>query len=183
MSELVRLVLDVAKFLWPLRPVEQWEIGVYYILGRAYWEVGPGRWPVIPYFMDVRAVSVVPALVSTPLQTITLRDGTSLTFGATATVRVERAADAINLVNDYNETTVELVASVLAERLAKVDANRLDPERRGRLMADLLQWLDAETGQFGVRVLALRFTNFALNVRTYRLLMDTSQLPEAAVTW
>lgn len=180
MGELVRLVFDFIEFLWPFRAVEQWERGVYYFFGKCWRTVGPGRWPVIPYFMEVRAVGIAPSIVGTPLLTITLKNGDALTFSVAATVFVEDAAAALNKIEDYEETTQELLGARVAEKLAEVDPNRIDSGSRRRLATDLARWLDEETVEYGVRVTALRFTNFVVNVRTYRFLTDTS-LP--ALAW
>lgn len=174
MADLLQVIVNIVQFLWPFREVEQWERGVYYVFGHYWITVGPGRWPVIPYFMDVRAVSIVPAIVTTPMLTITLTDGRTLTFSAAATVEVADAADALNLIDDYTETTQELLGARIAEKLAEVDAGRLDTGSRKRLLTDLTRWIDDETRQYGVRVTALRFTNFAVNLRTYRLLTDSA---------
>jgi hypothetical protein len=173
-GELVQLLIQIAEFAWPFRAVEQWEVGCYFVLGRYWRTVGPGRWPVLPFFMDVRAVSTVPAIVGTPLLTITLTNSDTLTFSAAATVRVDDAAAALNRIDDYTQTTQELLGATLAARLADVEATRLDAAGRRRLLTDLVRWLDAETREYGVRVIGLRFTNFAINLRSYRLLIDAA---------
>jgi hypothetical protein len=180
MGELVQLLIQIAEFAWPFRSVEQWERGVYYFFGKCWKTVGPGRWPVIPFFMDVRAVSMAPAIIGTPLLTITLSDNRTLTFSVAAVVKVERADDALNEIENYMETTQELLGARVAEKLAEVDAARIDATGRKRLLTDLTRWLDDETEAYGVRVTGLRFTNFAINLKTFRLLTDTA-LP--ALAW
>lgn len=179
MSEFLRLVLDAIQFIWPLRIVQEWERGGYYVRGRWWREVGPGMYAVLPWFTEVRCISVVPAIVSTGRQDITLSDGTLLSFTASATVRVANLNLAVNSVDNYTETTQELVAAVLAEKLAEVDAGRIAPEKRGRLLADLRRWVATEAGTFGVEVTQLRFTTFVTNVRTFRLLQDAPSI----VSW
>jgi len=168
----------VMQYLWPFRGVRQWQRGCYYVCGRYWRTVGPGEWPVIPYFMNVIAVDVVPSIISTPLQTITLRDKRLAAFSATATLLVEDPRAALNDVDKYEETVAELVASVLAERIADADPERFDPAygKRDRLLEELRVALDDATRVFGVRVLALRFTNFMTDVRTYRLLAERATL-------
>lgn len=180
MGELLNVLIQIFQFVWPFRPVEHWERGVVYLFGKYWRMVGPGRWPVVPFFMDVRAVSVVPAILATPLLTITLKDGRTLTFSAAATVYVEDPAQALNAIDDFQTTTQELLGARIAEKLAEVDAARLDTGARKRLLSDLTRWLDEETILYGVRVTTLRFTNFAVNLKSYRLLMDAS-LP--ATNW
>lgn len=80
----------------------------------------------------------------------------------------------MNEIEDYQDSTRELVASMTSTKLAAVEAVRLDAEKRARLITDLLKWLNEDTEQYGVKVLALRFTNFAINQRAYRFLTDTA---------
>lgn len=177
MTDLLRLTIDVWRYLWPFRTVEQWQMGVYYLWGRYWRTVGPGIWPVLPYFTQLLAANVVPTIHSTPLQTLTLKDGRTLTFSATMTVRVENIALALNSVDQFNETTIELVSGILAEHLARVEPTRLDPEvnNRGQLLKELKAEADQETQKFGVRIDAIRFPSFAF-VRTLRLLSERATL-------
>jgi hypothetical protein len=127
MPELIRALAELLQSLWPLRSVWQWQRGVYYVCGRYWRTVGPGVWPVIPWFVDVRPVNVAPAIHHTALQTVTLRDGRTLVFSATITSEVEDAAAAYNRVDRWGEAVVELVAGLLSERLADADPARFDP--------------------------------------------------------
>ena len=176
MSEFLRVLLEFIEFLWPLRRVEQWEMGGYYVFGRWWKEVAPGVWPIVPWFCDVKTVSVAEAIVGTGRQDITLSDKSMLSFAATATVQVNNIYSALNLVDAYTETMQELLASVLAEKLAEVDAVRLEPEKRGRLFADLQRWVAKEAEQYGIEVKKVRFTSFILNARAHRLIIDQNQI-------
>lgn len=172
MPDLVRLLLELLQTLSPLRLVWQWQRGLYYVCGRYWRTVGPGCWPVVPWLVDVKPVGVVPAIYNTPLQTVTLRDGRALAFTATITAEIENAAEAWNRVERVAESTVELVAGILADRLADADPGRFDPApgKREVLIEELRAEADRATAEFGVRVRAIRFANFVLGVRTYRLL-------------
>jgi regulator of protease activity HflC (stomatin/prohibitin superfamily) len=178
MGDFLRLILDSMEYMWPLRRVQQWERGGYYVMGRWVREIGPGVWPVVPWFCEVLAVSVVPAIVGTGRQDITLNDGSTLSFSATATCRVVDLFKALNKVDAFAETTQELLASVLADKLAAVDAARLQPERRARLFADLHRWVAEEALEYGIGVESVRFVSFITNVRTHRLIIDTSTIAE-----
>lgn len=173
MADFGRLLLDVIKFIWPFRIITEWERGGIYIFGHYWRSVGPGLYPLIPWFTNILDLSVVPSIIKTPRLDIMLQDGSTLSFAAAATVKVMDFNLAINTVDKYAETTHELVSAVLAERLAAVDITRLAPDRRGRLLSDLLRWLNDESLVFGVQIQKVRFTTFIRNVRTYRLMQDT----------
>jgi hypothetical protein len=172
-TELWRFLIELVQTLWPLREVEQWERGVRFWCRRPVGTVGPGLHMVLPYFGDVRAVSTVPAVITTPLLTITLSDGATCTYGLSATVGVTDPQAALCEVDDYTETSQELLTSIPAEALATMDTARLAHDARGRLLAALRTRANTHTQRFGVEVRELRFTTFALNLRTYRLLTDS----------
>lgn len=174
MTELLRLALDVWRYIWPFRIVAPWGRGVYFVWGHYWRTVGPGIWPVLPYFTNLTAVSVVPAIYSTPLQTVTANDGQTLAFSASITTVVENAAQALNSVDQYHETTIELVSGLLAEELAKLNGIEL-AQNRSAIIESLRLACDNETSKFGVRVTALRFPSLAF-VRTLRILTERATL-------
>lgn len=171
-AEFLSLLIQIAQVIWPFRIVRQWERAGYLVFGRWVGEVGPGCWPVLPWFFDVHTVSVVPGIVGTGRQDITVKDGSILSFAATATVRIVDARKAMCDVENVTSTMQELLASVLAEKLADVDASRLEPQSRGRLVADLRRWVQEAAEPFGVEVSSVRFTSFITHAKTHRLLLD-----------
>ncbi len=174
MGELVRLLIDSIAYIWPFRIVRQWERAGYFIFGKWRREIGPGVYMVIPFFMDVHQISVAEAICGTQRQDITLSDGSTLSFQATCTARVVDVRKAVCSVDEYQTTTQELLASVLADKLAEVDADRLSPQKRGRLFSDLKRWVADEAAGYGVEVTKVRFVSFVTNIRTHRLLIDQS---------
>jgi len=176
MTDLFRLLGEWLQFIWPLRKVHQWERGLRYRFGRYVCELEPGIYWATPWFGEVRAESVVPGIVQTPRIDITAQDGTMVTLQASATVRVGDLPKAMNEVDAYMETTQELITAVLAEKVAEVDAERLRPEKRGRLLSDLRRWVHLEAAKCGVEVTNLRFTTFVMNPRPFRLLGDNASV-------
>lgn len=177
-SDFFRLIGEWLQFIWPMRKVQQWEHGLRYRFGRYRRTVGPGIYWIVPWFTDVLTVSTVPAITQTPRIDITAQDGTMVTLQASATVQVTEPNRAVNHVDQYLETTQELITAVVAEKLAKVDASRLAPEGRGYLLRDLRMWVDKECADFGVAVSKLRFTTFVVNPRPFRLLGDRASVAE-----
>lgn len=178
MGELVRLVVEIVTLLWPFRIVEEWERAGYYINGKWRWECKPGLKVVIPWFCNVMPVSMAPGIIGTGRKDITLSDGSTLSFEATATVRVVDVQRALNSVEEFKETGLELLTSVLSERLADVDAERLSPDKRRRLLADIRRWVQEEADEFGLEFTKIRFTSFVQKVPTYRLLLEQSPTPQ-----
>lgn len=172
MAEFLRVLVDVAGYLWPFRIVWEWEAGAYYVAGRYWRQVGRGCWPVVPFFCDVKTIDLVPDVYTTGLNDITTKDGGILSFEASVTLVVIDAPAALNSVVRYDETAVEVAGAILADTLADLDAERLSPERRRGLIRTCLTAINRELNAYGVEVTALRFTTFVREVRTYRILRD-----------
>lgn len=171
-GDFLRVLLDSIHFLWPFRIVQHWERAGYYIFGRWWREVGPGLYVVVPFFTDLIAVNCATKPRTTGREDITLKNGAVLSFAATATVRVVDVYKALNNVDDYHQSTEELVGSFLAEQLADVDPERLEPSKRKALFRKLQNDVAGEAAEYGVEVTKLRFTSFVTNLKTVRLLMD-----------
>jgi regulator of protease activity HflC (stomatin/prohibitin superfamily) len=176
MGDFLRVLVDVLTYVWPFRPVEHWERGVYYVMGKAWKTVGPGRWPVVPYFMDVRSASVVPDPIIGPKQDVTLADGTTVTFCASIIYVVEDAEQALNEIHDYPKAVMEIMQRTVAMRLQAETAVKFTPAERGLFLGGILQTINAETRVFGVRARKLAFTSFIMNVATMRILSDGKEV-------
>ena len=168
-------LLNFLKEFWPFAIVEQTDRGVFYFFGRAQkWVLRPGLYAFVPWFTDIVPASIVPEPLSSPLLNITLKDGGTLGYSISFVFVVEDVWKALNCVDEYKDNLDEIVTAIVSEKLAEVEASRLDPASRKRLCTDLVRWVNLETTEFGVQVRSIRFTNFAINQRAYRLLMDTA---------
>lgn len=172
MGDFLRIILESIHFLWPLAIVHQYERGVYLVFGRVWKVVGPGLYPKVPWFTEIHFTSVAWEPARTGRCDITAKDNRTVTFDATAWIRVSDPILAYTLVHDYEQGMHSLLSSVLAENLADVEADRLSPEKRGRLNASLKGWVTKEAAQYGLEVDWVRFTSFVLAPRTYRVLTD-----------
>jgi regulator of protease activity HflC (stomatin/prohibitin superfamily) len=177
-SEVIRLVIDVLRTAWPLRIVYGWERGVYLFCGRAVCTLGPGIKLVCPGLSDVRPVSIVPWIAITPLQSVTLRDGSTLTYSATLTVVVRDPEAAYTRIDHYHDTVIELSARIVSEELEAAEIDRFEREygKRARLMEAIREKINAECGRYGLEVQKLGMNNFVRGVRTVRLLLDRAVL-------
>lgn len=171
-ESLVQLIAQWIEFIWPARRVRPFERALYTIWGRWQWEVGPGIWPIIPWFCEVDPESIAVGTVQTPRIDITAQDGTMVTLQATANVQIVNLKLAVNSVDHYMESTQERLQAVVATRLSKIDAAKLAPEKRGPLLTELRKWVDQDTQKFGVYTSELSFSTFVVNARPFRLLGD-----------
>jgi len=176
LAELLGIIVEITKLLWPFHMIHTWERGAYYVFGRYWKTLGPGTYPVIPWFFHVENINISRGIVGTGRKDITTSDGGTLSFEASAPVWVRDPEVALNTVDEYRETAQELFASILAEKLADVAATRLAPEGRGRLVADLGRWVQEEAREYGMEFGRVRFLSFVRNAKTVRLLMDQNTI-------
>lgn len=170
MGDFLRVILDSIAYLWPFRIVHTWERGGYYVFGKFWKELGPGCYPCIPFFTEVREVCFVDDQLRTTRQDLTLKDNSIISIETIASFRIVNYTLAENTVNDVDHRTSLTVESVLAEKLRTVEATRLEPAGLSRLLSDLTRWVNEETQVYGVEVSYIRFSTFVTKARTYRLL-------------
>lgn len=168
-SELLAILKEIWSYIWPFEIIMQWQRAGYYRNGKFVRVVGPGLKIKVPWFQNYEPVGMVPNPLVTGRMDITLEDGT-LSFDATAQMVVLDPEKALNNIDDYHTSTVQILASVLSDKLAQVEREQLSPSRRGRLMSNLHRWVNAETSDFGVEIRNIRFNSFVLNIKTFRLL-------------
>lgn len=173
-AELLQLLIGCIQFIWPLHSVAEYEQAGKYVCGCFRGVVGRGVKGKFPWFMRYINVTTVPYPVSTGRMDITLQDHSTLSFDATATIRVFDVDLALNAIDNFHHSATMKVAAILATKLAEVDADRLVPAKRGRLLSDLRRWTHEETSKFGVETQDIAFNSFVLNIRTFRLLTDAS---------
>lgn len=175
MGDFLRVLLDSISYLWPFEIIRQYELGGMYLFGRFRRVLSPGLYFRVPFFQHVINVTAVPYMVVTPRMDLTMRDGRPLSVVASAWVKVSDFNLAINTVDSFHSTTTEIIKAVVADRLARVQPTRLEPENRADLLRDLTGWVAQEAGEYGINVEKVRFSTFVLGARTYRLLGDAGE--------
>lgn len=172
MGVLWQFLVDIVTELWPLRHVEGWETGIRTWMNRPKREKGPGIYFVLPVLGDIIAITTVPYVTVGSRQDITLKDGTPLNFAASAWVQVTNATLARYGVDDYEQSTTEIVEAVLAERLAEVEIDRFESVvKRRNFLKELTGLVNDQTQEFGVTVSKVWFSNFSLQLSTFRALI------------
>jgi regulator of protease activity HflC (stomatin/prohibitin superfamily) len=175
MGDFLRVLLDSIAYLWPFKIIHQYQVGGMYLFGKFRRVLEPGLYFAVPFFQHIIDVGAVPYMVVTPRMDLTLRDGRALSVVASAWVRVSDFNLAINTVDSFHSTTTEIIKAVVADRLARVQPSRLEPESRADLLRDLTSWVAQEAGEYGISVEKVRFSTFVLGARTYRLLGDAGE--------
>jgi hypothetical protein len=161
-NDLIRLVLDSIAYLWPFRVVYE---GERLLLEND----GPGTQvrPALRHRDQHRRPGA--GGVRHPFAEHHPQGRTLAPFSATFTVEVQHLGAGYSKVMSWGESARELASAILAQKLAEVGSEMLEPEKRGRLIAGCLSRLRSEP--FGLRVTTLRFNNFVA-ARVYRVFQD-----------
>jgi hypothetical protein len=166
MSELGSFIVKLAKDLWPFRRVEPWERGLYIVFGHPLWEVGPGYyWPVIPWFMHVEPVTIVPAGAPTPLQTVFGPEGKPITFSGIALLQIVNVRAALLNVEHYRSTIMEYLPGIVAAGVAE----GLGEDHIALAITKEFMWVQ----DFGVTCVSFKFTNY-VEAFPLRAMTDTA---------
>lgn len=178
MGDFLRVLIEIVAYIWPFELIMPWQAGLRYRNGKFVRALGPGLYWRTPYFAKIIDVDVAPKPVSAPLQTITLRDKSSCAFSPTIVIQVEDPRAAIETVDNYGESVIEYTTGHLAEQFQNADPEAVTDSiiKRRNLIERARAAADEECSSFGVRVLTIRFTNFALGFRSYRHLIDRATL-------
>ncbi len=172
MNVLWQFLVDILTEIWPLRHVAGWETGIRTWMNRPRKEKRPGIYFVLPILGDILPITTVAYVTVGSRQDITLKDGTPLNFAASAWVQVTNATNARFNVDDYEESTTEIMEAVLAERLAEVDIDRFETvAKRRNFLKELTALANGHTQDFGVTVHRVWFSNFSLKLKTLRALI------------
>lgn len=174
LNDLVQALVQIVQFLWPFRIINQWERGLYTVFGRIVWELGPGLYPVIPWFCDVCEIPTSWDFVESGRLDLTLKDDRTLSCEAIAKMRVVDMKKAWVAFHDYEVDRRKMLKAVVSELLQEADAERFEPSRRGRLLGtSMLKAVQEGASAIGCEVESVRVTTFVLGARTYRLLTES----------
>lgn len=163
LTNLFRNIGDLFRWWVVLCP---WEAGIRVRAG--YWiaVIGGGIHLRIPFVDRFFVQSVRLRVATLPTQTVTTRDGKTVTVGGTLGYSVGDILQLYQTLQHAHDTLVNLAASALAQCVRELDASDLDPMRLQDAATRTLS-----VHGYGIAQATIRVTDFAL-VRTYRLIMD-----------
>lgn len=176
LADLLNTLVQIAAYIWPFRIINQWERGLYTIFGRIYFrELGPGLYPVIPWFCDVKEIPVSWDYVESGRLDLIIKDGRTLSCEIIAKMRVVQLQVAWVAFHDYEIDRRKMLRAVVSTALREADAERFEPARRGRLLgSSLLKAVQDGAAPIGCEVETVDVTTFILGARTYRLITESA---------
>ncbi|MCZ6871959.1 MAG: slipin family protein [bacterium] len=151
-SGVIFVVVVVVLFLFMLiKILREWERGVVLRLGKFQAVRGPGITFVIPGIEKMYRLNTRVVTADVPPQDIITRDNVTLKVNAVVFFRILSPKEAIVNVEDYYAATYQKTQTVLRNVLGQFQLDDLLTER-DTINHRLQSILDAETGQWGIKV-------------------------------
>ena len=145
-----------------IRVLREYERGVVFQLGR-FWSVkGPGLILVIPVLQQMVRVDLRTVVLDVPTQDVISRDNVSVKVNAVLYFRVVDPERAIIQVENFFEATSQLAQTTLRAILGKHELDDMLSERE-RLNIDIQKVLDAQTDDWGIKVINVEIKHVDLD--------------------
>ena len=153
-SALAWLFLDVVVSS-AIRLAAQWEKAVVFRLGKFHAMKGPGLFMIIPLIDQLRMVDTRVLTVNIPKQQVITRDNVPVTIDGVLFFRVDNAAEAIIMVQDYRYMITQYSQTSLRDVIGQMTLDQLLTERE-EIAKSIEQHVEKDTKGWGLEVTGLR---------------------------
>ncbi len=133
----------------------QWQKAVVFRLGKFRDIRGPGLFMIIPLIEQVRMVDTRVLAVNIPKQQVITRDNVPVTIDGVLFFRVENAADAIIMVQDYRYIIGQYAQTSLRDVIGQMTLDQLLIERE-QIAKAIEAHVEKDTKGWGLEVTGLR---------------------------
>ena len=138
-----------------IRLAAQWEKAVVFRLGKFQAIKGPGLFMIIPLIDQIRMVDTRVLAVNIPKQQVITRDNVPVTIDGVLFFRVENAAEAIIMVQDYRYMIAQYAQTSLRDVIGQMTLDQLLTERE-EIAKSIEQHVEKDTKGWGLEVTGLR---------------------------
>ena len=133
----------------------QWERAVVFRLGKYHGMKGPGLYLTIPLVDHVQKVDTRVLAVNIPKQQVITRDNVPVTIDGVLFFRVDNAAEAICMVQDFRFVISQYAQTSLRDVIGQMDLDQLLVERE-QIAKAIEQHVAHDTKGWGLEVTGLR---------------------------
>jgi regulator of protease activity HflC (stomatin/prohibitin superfamily) len=138
-----------------IRLAAQWEKAVVFRLGKFQAIKGPGLFLIIPLIDQLRMVDTRVLAVNIPKQQVITRDNVPVTIDGVLFFRVDNAAEAIIMVQDYRYMIAQYSQTSLRDVIGQLSLDQLLTERE-EIAKSIEQHVEKDTKGWGLEVTGLR---------------------------
>jgi regulator of protease activity HflC (stomatin/prohibitin superfamily) len=151
---LLWLLLDVVVSS-AIRLAAQWERAVVFRLGKYHTVKGPGLFMVVPLIDQIRMVDTRVLAVNISRQQVITRDNVPVTIDGVLFFRVDNAAEAIIMVQDYRYMIAQYAQTSLRDVIGQLTLDQVLTERE-EIAKSIEQHVEKDTKGWGLEVTGLR---------------------------
>lgn len=152
--------------------VQPWQIGLIVRNGNRIREVTSGIYFKIPYFDSVFVQENRMRIISFPMQTITTKDGASVTLSTSLGYTIESIGTLYKTLYHPESTLQNMAMAFVSDYIYATNFKEIDLQALEVIVMNKLK-----TENYGLNFSFFKFTNFA-NVKTFRLIQDTNWVYE-----
>ncbi|TCO72626.1 slipin family protein [Chromatocurvus halotolerans] len=145
-----------------IRILPEYQRGVVFFLGRFQGVKGPGLIIIIPGVQQMTRVDLRVITLDVPSQDVISRDNVTVHVNAVLYFRVVDPERAIIRVEDFGAATSQLAQTTLRSVLGKHDLDEMLSER-DKLNSDIQDIIDAQTEEWGIKVVNVEIKQVDLN--------------------
>lgn len=145
-----------------IRILPEYQRGVVFFLGRFQGVKGPGLIIIIPGVQQMTRVDLRVITLDVPSQDVISRDNVTVHVNAVLYFRVVDPERAIIRVEDFGVATSQLAQTTLRSVLGKHDLDEMLSER-DKLNSDIQDIIDAQTEEWGIKVVNVEIKQVDLN--------------------
>ncbi len=138
-----------------IRLAAQWEKAVVFRLGKFHTIKVPGLFMIIPLIDQLRMVDTRVLAVSIPKQQVITRDNVPVTIDGVLFFRVDNAAEAIIMVQDYRYVISQYAQTSLRDVIGQMTLDQLLTERE-EIARSIEKHVENDTKGWGLEVTGLR---------------------------
>jgi regulator of protease activity HflC (stomatin/prohibitin superfamily) len=138
-----------------IRLAAQWEKAVVFRLGKFHSIKGPGLFMIVPLVDQLRMVDTRVLAVNIPQQQVITRDNVPVSIDGVLFFRVNNAAEAIIMVQDYRYMIAQYSQTSLRDVIGQMTLDQLLTERE-EIAKSIEHHVDKDTKGWGLEVTGLR---------------------------
>lgn len=162
MNYLIPIVVIVIVLLaLSVRIIQQWDVGIVFLLGRYRREIHPGLNFIIPIFEWVKYVDMRTRTMDVVPQEVMTKDSVPTKVDAVVYYKVFDAKKSIIQVEDFMSASTLLAQSKLRDIVGKYDLDTLlsSKEKIGKEILDVLQ---GPTDEWGINIASVEIKNIEI---------------------
>ncbi len=138
-----------------IRLAAQWEKAVIFRLGKFHGMKGPGLFAIVPLIDQLRMVDTRVLTINIPQQQVITRDNVPVTIDGVLFFRVDNAAEAIIMVQDYRYMITQYSQTSLRDVIGQLTLDQLLTERE-EIAKSIEAHVEKDTKGWGLEVTAVR---------------------------